>query len=159
MLVQTHTCDFLDQLCDGCVVGQGASRRLHVGQLRHKLLYLHHRLGVVAFLQHTGDQQASPSRPRGPRPPPEHGPGTHGGAAALVTITGGDLAYLAAREYRRVCVCVLGNAPALVRWRRNKVTRREKGAAGPTSKAAEMILAFLLSAAPTALKFLSLISA
>lgn len=61
-LVQTHTCDFLDQLCDGRVVGQGASSRLHVRQLRHKLLDFHHRFGVVAFLQHTRDQRTLASQ-------------------------------------------------------------------------------------------------
>ena len=40
----------LDELCDGGVVSQGAPGRLHVRQLGHKLLYLSHRLSIVALL-------------------------------------------------------------------------------------------------------------
>lgn len=88
----THTCDFLDQLCDGRVVGQGASGRLHVRQLRHKLLDFHHRLGIVAFLEHTRDHHTLASQPLG-RP--------HAFASVAVatgskqrTIAGGEPAYL-----------------------------------------------------------------
>ena len=45
-----RTCEVLDELRDGGVVSQGATGRLHVWQLGHKLLYLSHRLSVVALL-------------------------------------------------------------------------------------------------------------
>jgi len=51
MVSALRTCDVLDELSDGRVVGQGAACRLHVGQLGHKLLYLPHRLRVVALLE------------------------------------------------------------------------------------------------------------
>lgn len=48
---RTLTRDVFDQLCDGGVVGQRAPGSLHVRQLRHELLDLPHRLGVVPLLQ------------------------------------------------------------------------------------------------------------
>lgn len=55
---ETLTCDVFDELCDGRVVGQGAPCRLHVGQLRDKLLDLPDSFRVVPFL---GKNQARPS--------------------------------------------------------------------------------------------------
>lgn len=46
-----HTGEILDQLCYGSVVGQRAPSCLHVGQLRHKLLYFSHCFRIVAPLK------------------------------------------------------------------------------------------------------------
>lgn len=45
------TSDVFDQLCYRGVVSEWASCRLHVRQLRHKLLYFSHGFGIVAFLK------------------------------------------------------------------------------------------------------------